>query len=174
MEAVFSSQLFLFTFLITQYNNTEDYIKYYPESGVNNFHRNIANRDTIQMAANTSTVKMEMLLSEDSLVASYETTWCHNPEDHSMNLHRHGNLTSIKPHWYHGGSPHAAACDVVVNVSVWGALNPKVCRPFRVVSVLVSSNKLFIKNYSILRSISVPRQPGFANSGFQVSVVFHL
>lgn len=36
---------------------------------------------------------MEALRSSEMLVASYETTaWCHNSEDHNMNLHHYGNI----------------------------------------------------------------------------------
>jgi hypothetical protein len=35
----------------------------------------------------TSTLKMEAVCSSETLVPIYQTSWCHNSDDHNMNLH---------------------------------------------------------------------------------------
>jgi hypothetical protein len=37
-------------------------------------------------------LKMEVGSSSERLVTNYNTTQCHNLEDHSLNIHRHDNI----------------------------------------------------------------------------------
>jgi hypothetical protein len=40
----------------------------------------------------SSTLKTEAICSSEKLVSTYQTTGCHDLQDHSMNLHRHEDL----------------------------------------------------------------------------------
>jgi hypothetical protein len=50
--------------------------------------------DVEDHAASSFRVKMEAARSSKTLVSYYIIAGCHNPEDHELNLHCHGNLKS--------------------------------------------------------------------------------
>lgn len=39
-------------------------------------------------------LKVEAIYSSETLVSTYQPTWCHNPLHHNMHFHYYGNLTS--------------------------------------------------------------------------------
>jgi hypothetical protein len=49
---------------------------------------------TLIIMAYISTLMMEAVQTSETLVNSYQSTWCYNPEDSHLHSHRHENLKS--------------------------------------------------------------------------------
>jgi hypothetical protein len=50
-------------------------------------------RNSFTDMVEVKTLKMEAILSSETLVTTYKTTWCHNPEDPNRHHYSQENLT---------------------------------------------------------------------------------